>query len=68
MDFCIKNSVSAANIRDKRFKTFGSGSNGYVLTEQGLRNKTCIELAAAEMFRVKLVDEYQARLLGLGNS
>lgn len=64
-NFCIKDSRISSQIKDRRFRTYGRGSYGYILTEQGYNNQTCIELACAEIYHSELLRKYQADLLGL---
>lgn len=59
MNFCISKSVPTGQISDKRFRTWGNAAYGYVLTEQGLQNQTCIDLAMAELPWVGRLNKYQ---------
>lgn len=49
MSYCIEKSVPAYEIEDDRFRTWGNGAYGYILTPEGLENQTCIDLAMAEV-------------------
>lgn len=59
MKFCLKESLLSEQITDERFRTSGNGTYGYVLTEDGLRNQTCVDLAMAELPWVARLDQYQ---------
>ena len=63
--FCLESSAPSSKISDSRFRIYGFDSYRYVLKQQGYHNQTCIELASAERYRIKLLAEYQAKLLGL---
>lgn len=59
MNYCVAKSVPSGQIKDHRFRTYGNAAYGYVLTEQGLKNQTCVDLAMAELPFVARVHKYQ---------
>ena len=62
MGFCIMKSVPKIQIKDSRFKPYGNGAYGYLLTENGLKNQTCIDMASAELTLVGKINRYQPPL------
>jgi len=60
MEFCIKSTMPNDSVRDKRFKGFGNFVYGYALSEEGLKNQTCIDLATPEPSFVERVNKYQS--------
>ncbi|KAF6027635.1 GAL3ST2 [Bugula neritina] len=59
MEYCIKAVVPNIYVGDNRFKTYGSNVYGYLLTQGGYTNSTCIQLAMAELPFIKLLYAYQ---------
>ena len=59
MGFCISKSVPISQVKDKRFRTWGNAAYGYILTNEGLNNQTCVDLAMAELPWVGRLDKYQ---------
>lgn len=65
MTDCVNASLPSSKIPDQRFRPYGAGSYGYLLSENGLNNSTCIELALPEIPHVKELNEYQKNLLNV---
>ncbi|KAF6027634.1 GAL3ST3 [Bugula neritina] len=59
MKFCIKNVLPNELLRDQRFEGKGYFFYGYALSEEGLKNQTCIDLATSEHWFVKRLNQYQ---------
>lgn len=49
MDYCVAGVALAKDLKDKRFKPYGNGATGYILTDQGMANQTCVDLATTEL-------------------
>jgi len=62
MEFCVIKSVPNSKITDSRFKPWGNGAQGYILTPEGLKNDTCIEMASSELNLVKFISKQQPPL------
>ncbi|KAF6035632.1 hypothetical protein EB796_006072 [Bugula neritina] len=60
---CVQDILPAKKILDRRFRPYGKGSRGYLLTETGLSNSSCISLAIAEIPHVIQLKDYQEKLL-----
>ena len=59
MGFCVSKSVPISQVKDRRFRTWGNAAYGYILTNEGLNNQTCVDLAMAELPWVGRLDKYQ---------
>jgi len=63
MNFCIKSSMISTKIADKRFAAFGNGAYGYILTQDGLKNETCMQMASAERILAAILSDRQPPLV-----
>jgi len=55
---CIKESLPAFKIKDFRFRPYGN-SQGYLLTDFGLNNSMCINMALSEIAHIRKIYESQ---------
>jgi len=62
MEFCVIKSVPNSQITDSRFKPWGNGQQGYILTPKSLKNDTCIKMASSELNLVKFISRQQPPL------
>lgn len=65
MENCILKSIPGYRLRDPRFKPYGAGSQGYLLTRNGFKNETCVRLAMVEMAYAHMIRQYQNDLLNI---
>ncbi|KAF6036588.1 hypothetical protein EB796_005122 [Bugula neritina] len=62
---CVKDFLPANELPDKRFQPYGAGSYGYLLTEKGFDNSTCVSLSITELPHFQELNKYQNKLLNI---